>query len=1097
MANAYATLKQRMEAAAGSAEKGAEVMERVAGVARRTYQSIDDTSNAYLKNHQVLTDLGYSTETQIKYQEALADALRISGASGDRAAEIQEQLSKALANGTLEGKGLNAIFENGSRLAQVLATALGVTTIQLKRMADEGKITSNVIVQALVGSLQKLQKEAAAKPTTLIESLVLLKNSMGEFVGKAAEAANAGGVVSASIAYLADHFDAVSKGALAAGAVILSTYVPGLARAAVAQLALVATNPFLLLAAAVGAATFAIAEFGDQIHPVEGQLANLQDYAAVAWDAIKQGAQVAASTVNAAFVELVKVISDVLHTGATSFEGLGAFAMRTADVIIGAFGLMYDGIVISFTKLPEAIAEAVLDAVNGLIASVEAGLNAVIKGVNAAVNAINSVGGKVGVTLGEISAVQLGRIENNFAGAGKAAGNAYIKALQDSTKHRVEDAMGEFKLKANEHAETREKQEREEKEAPSKIDSTDHPVPVHSNKDANDFEKAMREQKEKLRDLQAETAARRQFNGSLEEEEAASTRAKAAQELLNAAQHAGVEINADTLDRISKLADAYSKASSEAQALAKSQQEAAQTANELSQTSEGTFKTFVEDLAKGKSATRALEDAMAKLGEKMTDLAFNALWKSIVGENGDQNPFFHALGQVLTPTTKPVYAPGSSLPALKKDAEALKAEQVAIDAASVTINGAGESVNTSALGGHGGIGSDAVASGAAKASPYGDLSAAKEAMTGASSSLNAGGRPTADALTQHLMQTYGLTREQALGAVGTMGYESGDFKTLQERGHSGVNSGYGYAQWTGPRRQQFMDYANTNGLDPSSYAANQGFMDHELQGNYKGAITALKQTDNPTDASHAWLHSFEGMQLDGSGPGIPAVAEHAARAEQYYGQGVGLNVPSLASNGGDQANAALSAALTKSAQTVTKGFDTVDNSLSQGASGLSGALSKLATSLFGGSGGSAASMVAMIPGFADGGMINGSGSGTSDSNLAMVSRWRVHRERGRREPKRRTTRRHQFREDRQPQQVHVFDDIERREPLQPERRYQRDQRTARRSSCLTNRHACQQRPCHAARYVPAHGFAKGGDGACFNGARRCKEPLTFVSKACP
>ena len=170
-------------------------MERLAGVARRTYTSIDDTANAYLKNHQVLTDLGYSTETQIKYQEASLTPCACPARPATRAAEIQDQLTKALANGTLQGKGLNAIFEKGGRIAQVLATALGVTTIQLRRMANEGKITSNVIIQALVGSLSTLRSEADKMPVTLVQSLTLLKNAMGEFVGKAAQAANVGGVM--------------------------------------------------------------------------------------------------------------------------------------------------------------------------------------------------------------------------------------------------------------------------------------------------------------------------------------------------------------------------------------------------------------------------------------------------------------------------------------------------------------------------------------------------------------------------------------------------------------------------------------------------------------------------------------------------------------------------------------------------------------------------------------------------------------------------------------------------------------------------------------------------------------------------------------
>jgi TP901 family phage tail tape measure protein len=149
----------------------------------------------------------------------------------------------------------------------------------------------------------------------------------------------------------------------------------------------------------------------------------------------------------------------------------------------------------------------------------------------------------------------------------------------------------------------------------------------------------------------------------------------------------------------------------------------------------------------------------------------------------------------------------------------------------------------------------------------------------------------ANTLTEHMMSTYGLTREQAVGAVGTMGYESGNFKQLQEMGHSGTGSGYGYAQWTGPRRTAFMENAQQNGLDPKSYDAQVSMIDKELgSAPYKRTIADLKNTDNPADASKVWQHDYEGMNVTGKGKieGVPAVQEHIDRAQQYYNQGVGL-----------------------------------------------------------------------------------------------------------------------------------------------------------------------------------------------------------------
>ena len=76
-----------------------------------------------------------------------------------------------------------------------------------------------------------------------------------------------------------------------------------------------------------------------------------------------------------------------------------------------------------------------------------------------------------------------------------------------------------------------------------------------------------------------------------------------------------------------------------------------------------------------------------------------------------------------------------------------------------------------------------------------------------------------------------------------------------------------------------MDYADENGLDPSSDAANYGFMQHELATTKRGVIPALKQTNNIQDANRVWGEQMEGMRE--GGPGVPAFQQHLDRALAY------------------------------------------------------------------------------------------------------------------------------------------------------------------------------------------------------------------------
>ena len=118
-----------------------------------------------------------------------------------------------------------------------------------------------------------------------------------------------------------------------------------------------------------------------------------------------------------------------------------------------------------------------------------------------------------------------------------------------------------------------------------------------------------------------------------------------------------------------------------------------------------------------------------------------------------------------------------------------------------------------------------------------------------------------------LMRDFGLSTEQAAGIVGNLAHESGGFGTLQEIKPMipGSRGGFGYAQWTGPRRRQFESWAAENKLDPASYEANYGFLKHELANTGEGRVLdRIRQTNDPTQATRIFSDVF-------LRPGIPGM----------------------------------------------------------------------------------------------------------------------------------------------------------------------------------------------------------------------------------
>lgn len=103
------------------------------------------------------------------------------------------------------------------------------------------------------------------------------------------------------------------------------------------------------------------------------------------------------------------------------------------------------------------------------------------------------------------------------------------------------------------------------------------------------------------------------------------------------------------------------------------------------------------------------------------------------------------------------------------------------------------------------------------------------------------------------------TFEDAAAVVGNLGYETAGFEKLQEIKPTvaGSRGGYGWPQWTGPRRVLYEAYCKRNNLDPASDVANYKYLFVELKGPEKKAIKAVEEAVGLYNKTVAFEKSFE------------------------------------------------------------------------------------------------------------------------------------------------------------------------------------------------------------------------------------------------
>lgn len=618
-ADAWTQAGNMIRAAAASAGVQTRSLEQLNAGANDARVGLSDYADLYARLIRSASGVAKSEEEIALATNLVSKAFKAGGASAQEQAAGILQLGQALGSGVLQGDELRSIRENAPIVAKAIADEFKVSISGLKQLGADGKLTSERVFRAIINAQKPIEAQFAATNATIGDSFTKLANNLTQYVGQANEAygitETVGGIVNA----LADNIGLVANSAAAAAVVLLSQYVPAMARVAVAGAAMVATNPFLLLAAGIGAATFAVSAYGDEIRPIAGEMANLQDYAAVAWDNLKQGAMDVASLVRDDFLSAINLISEALGGTEVSWQDVWTTVKDVANSIIGSIGFLYDATVTTFTKLPSAVAEAVIDAMNSMIDGIEAGLQKALNGINAVSVALNKLDSFVGVgpTLPENLTVNLGRLDNQYAGAGKEAGDAYGAALQKA----AEDHLGKIGEAWREQANARARQRTADAKdqdliAPNRTANTagfgggsgasadgDGGKKKRARKERqNELQREIEQIKERTATLQAETAAQAQINPLIDDYDYAITKAKATQELLNAAKKAGIEITPALKEQINGLAEGYAHATAEANKLAESQEQAREAADFFKNSMLDAFQSMVPTIETGNKA---------------------------------------------------------------------------------------------------------------------------------------------------------------------------------------------------------------------------------------------------------------------------------------------------------------------------------------------------------------------------------------------------------------------------------------------------------------------------------------------------------------
>lgn len=177
MADTYGLLQSKIGLATGEMTKAAEATDMVFAAAQRARVGIDELGGMVAKLAPSIRDMGGTTADAVAASELFGKTLKISGASAQETASAIYAFGQALGVGSLTAEDFNSVNEAGGRYMQLLAKEMGVTRGELKKMAEDGKLTGDVLINALANSSASVEAEFAQLRVTGADAMEQLKNS--------------------------------------------------------------------------------------------------------------------------------------------------------------------------------------------------------------------------------------------------------------------------------------------------------------------------------------------------------------------------------------------------------------------------------------------------------------------------------------------------------------------------------------------------------------------------------------------------------------------------------------------------------------------------------------------------------------------------------------------------------------------------------------------------------------------------------------------------------------------------------------------------------------------------------------------------------
>ena len=163
----YSNIQSRLNLINDGAQTTAQLNDKIYRTAQRSRAEYTAMASSVAKLNMLTNGVFKNNDESIRFLELVNKSFTIAGASAEEQKSAMLQLTQAMASGRLQGDELRSISENSPMILQAIEKYAGISRAELRKMAAQGKITSDLIKNSIFAAADDIESKFSKVPLTI------------------------------------------------------------------------------------------------------------------------------------------------------------------------------------------------------------------------------------------------------------------------------------------------------------------------------------------------------------------------------------------------------------------------------------------------------------------------------------------------------------------------------------------------------------------------------------------------------------------------------------------------------------------------------------------------------------------------------------------------------------------------------------------------------------------------------------------------------------------------------------------------------------------------------------------------------------------